>query len=348
MVDEKEKDKNNPFSVRLEPEEKKKLIQFIDESGKNNKEFMTSLINLYELNKVKIKNIDLIGDINKLEVDTSNILKRFNDIIETLEGQKTHIIEESSKELSLYKEKVNNVHQEIHEVKLDNARLKEMFTDVDNVNKSLKEQLQHLQESSKQQIDQLHVSVNDKSLLVEEYKGKNDMLLGQLKQYEKYPEQLEEVRKLLTDSQTRNAELSDTVKEHELSIGNLMKEINTLNTIHDNEISSYKKEIHALKAEHDKSIKTLETEYKKTFDTLIQKHTEEVKTLKDRHEIEKERAVLKIQQEMQQRIQALHEEYNNKVSSYQRQTEEMNTRYNQLLKDYRQQENKIKDQQEEA
>ena len=46
-------DNNNPFSVRMESDDKEKLIELIQESGKSSKEFMGILMGAYELNKVK-------------------------------------------------------------------------------------------------------------------------------------------------------------------------------------------------------------------------------------------------------------------------------------------------------
>ena len=84
-------DENKVLGIRLEPEERKRFDDFVTEGGKNNKDFLSTLLNLYELSKGKVKNINLVGDIEALEGYTNKIQKTFIDIIDKLENQKGDI-----------------------------------------------------------------------------------------------------------------------------------------------------------------------------------------------------------------------------------------------------------------
>jgi len=60
-------EKSTVLGIRLDTEERKRFDEFVGEEGKNNKDFLNTLLNLYELNKGKVKNINLVGDIDVLE-----------------------------------------------------------------------------------------------------------------------------------------------------------------------------------------------------------------------------------------------------------------------------------------
>jgi hypothetical protein len=139
MADEK---KSEVVSIRLDTEDRERLKAFVEEEGKNNKDFMSLLLNLYELNKAKIKNVNLVGDIEQLEQQTAKINQIFINIVDKLEGQKASILENGAKELDIYKDKVYKLQEDNTSLKLDNETTNKMYTDVYNVNTSLKQQIE--------------------------------------------------------------------------------------------------------------------------------------------------------------------------------------------------------------
>ena len=92
-------EKSTVLGIRLDTEERKRFDEFVGEEGKNNKDFLNTLLNLYELNKGKVKNINLVGDIDVLEGYTNKIHQAFIAVIDKLESQKN---------LQIYKDKINN------------------------------------------------------------------------------------------------------------------------------------------------------------------------------------------------------------------------------------------------
>jgi len=105
-------EKSTVLGIRLDIEERKRFDEFVGEEGKNNKDFLNTLLNLYELNKGKVKNINLVGDIDVLEGYTNKIHQAFIGIIDKLESQKDDISENSQKNLQTYKEKISNIQNE--------------------------------------------------------------------------------------------------------------------------------------------------------------------------------------------------------------------------------------------
>lgn len=198
-------------------------------------------------------------------------------LIDKLESQKGDISEISEKNLQIYKDKVNNSENEISVLKIKNSTFNEKLTSVNNVNKTLEEQN-----------IQLQGSLQDKTLIVDEYKGKNDMLLSQMRQYEKYPDQLETTKGLLADAQSKTIDLSNNIKNMDFTINNLKES-----------------------AESQKTIST------KAIGALTVIHKNEIEALNDKAEFEKQKAILVLKQQQQEQIQKLQSELNNKINDYQ-------------------------------
>ncbi len=278
-------EKTKVFGVRLENEELEKINTYMQEEGKKNREFMQMLINLYELQKGKAKNINLVGDIEELEKYTSKMHQAFINIIDKLEGQKECIAEEKNNELQIYKEKVNALKKELEELKENNSINEERLNAINIENNSLKEQNTSLQESLK-----------DKSLIVEEYKEKNDTMTGLLHEYKDYKVETEQYKSLLADAQAKSIELSDKIKAQELEVEKLKLKLEDLKKEHEKEL----KKVAELKDfEKEKLLLKQEKEHNKLL-KMIQEEIQEVKA-KNNKEIE----------EYQNKYKALLEELEN-------------------------------------
>jgi len=114
-------EKSTVLGIRLDAPERKRFDEFVTDEGKNNKEFLSTLLNLYELNKGKVKNINLVGDIEVLEGYTNKIHKSFINIIDKLESQKNDISESNNKDLQIYKNRVNDLESKIDETNIINS-----------------------------------------------------------------------------------------------------------------------------------------------------------------------------------------------------------------------------------
>ena len=270
-------EKSTVLGIRLDAPERKRFDEFVTDEGKNNKEFLNTLLNLYELNKGKVKNINLVGDIEVLEGYTNKIHQSFINMIDKLESQKNDISENSSKDLQIYKDKVNNLKDEFNEIKSINSTNEEKLISVNNDNITLKEQS-----------NQLYASLQDKLTIIEEYKSKNDTLTGLLNEYKQYKIENEEIKGLLADAQSKGIEKENLIKEHEFTINNLNGNIDSLR-------SDNKKSIEKLKADHEQELQT----YKKLA------------------KIDKEMAILDKDKEHQKTIEDFNSKHNKEIEEYQ-------------------------------
>lgn len=241
-------EKSSVLGIRLDIEERKKFDEFVASEGKNNKEFLSTLLNIYELNKGKTKNINLVGDIEELEGYTNKIQKVFINIIDKLENQKEGIAENSQKDLQIYKDKVNSLIIDNERLTLVNSTIDDKLTNVNNIMLTIEEQNKSLNESLKDKID-----------LIEGYKGKNDMLLSDLAEYKGFKTKVEQYKGLLADAQAKSIEKDNSIKEKDFAISGLDKNLKTK----ENDINNLKlKNEEDLKQVNNKYIAELEQQKK--------------------------------------------------------------------------------------
>ncbi|MCB2357155.1 hypothetical protein [Clostridium estertheticum] len=277
-------EKSTVLGIRLDIEERKRFDEFVGEEGKNNKDFLNTLLNLYELNKGKVKNINLVGDIDVLEGYTNKIHQAFINVIDKLESQKCDISENGQKNLQIYKDKVSDLQNEITSVTLLNSMNEEKLIILNNDNVALKEKHNQLQESSQ-----------DKLTIIKEYQGKNDTLTGILEEYKQYKVEVEEYKKLLADTQSKNIELKDSIKDKDATVNNLSKDIVNL------------------KEGHEKAVNGLT----KSQEQLKDKHIEDIQQLKEKASITMDKALLKLQKEQQDQLSQNQLKYNEEIEEYQ-------------------------------
>src|SRR5665647_2794582 len=277
-------EKSTVLGIRLDTEERKRFDEFVGEEGKNNKDFLNTLLNLYELNKGKVKNINLVGDIDVLEGYTNKIHQAFINVIDKLESQKGDISENGQKNLQIYKDKVSDLQNEINSVTLLNSTNEEKLIILSKDNTSLKEQHNQLQESSK-----------DKLTIIKEYQGKNDTLTGILEEYKQYKVEVEQYKKSLSEIQSKNIELQDSLKDKDFTVNNLSKDIVNL------------------KEDHEKSINGLT----KSQEQLNDKHIEDIQQLKEKASITMDKALLKLQKEQQEQLNQNQVNHNAEIQEYQ-------------------------------
>ncbi len=277
-------DKSTVLGIRLDAEERKRFDSFVSEEGKNNKTFLDTLLNLYELNKGKVKNINLVGDIETLEEYTNNIHQAFINVIDKLESQKGYIAENSQKDLQIYKDKVNNLENELEAIKLVNLDRQTELTSINDDNINLKEQHTQLQES-----------LQDKLTIIKEYQNKNDTLTGLFEEYKQYKVEIEQYKKLLADSQSKVFELKDNVKDKDFTINGLNKDILNLKEIQEKAI----------------------VELTKSQDQLKDKHISDIERLNDKANIKMDKSLLALQKSQQDQLSHEQLKYNKEIQEYQ-------------------------------
>jgi len=277
-------DKSTVLGIRLDAEERKRFDNFVSEEGKNNKTFLDTLLNLYELNKGKTKNINLVGDIETLEEYTNNIHQAFINVIDKLESQKGCIAENSQKDLQIYKDKVNNLENELEAIKIVNSARQTKLKSIYDDNSNLKEQHTQLQES-----------LQDKLTIIKEYQSKNDTLTGLFEEYKQYKVEIEQYKKLLADSQSKIFELKDNLKDKDFTVNGLNKDIVNLKEIQEKAIA----------------------ELTKSQDQLKDKHISDIERLNDKANIKMDKSLLALQKSQQDQLSHEQLKYNKDIQEYQ-------------------------------
>ena len=152
-------DNNAPFSVRMESGDKEKLLELIQGSGKSNKEFMSDLLNAYELNKTKIEIPDIAKDIEGLQALTKQINEYYVNMGKRIENIRKCKDIEFTKETEVYRNRIDVLKADNDKINGDYESLQQSYNNSCNDYKKCKAQL-----------DQLQENLQDKTLLVEEYK----------------------------------------------------------------------------------------------------------------------------------------------------------------------------------
>ena len=250
-------DNNNPFSVRMESEDKEKLMELIQESGKSSKEFMGILMGAYELNKVKMDIPEVAEDINHLEALTNqinNIYVNMAKRIQTIDAAKTL---QFNKDMEIYKSKIESLKAENEGFKIDKEAMVSLLKDSSDISEGLKKQ-----------VAQFNEIMDSNKALIQEYKEKNDTLAGLVNEYKGFKNENETLKNLLADSQARNTDLSNKINTKDMEIDTLKTKLEAAATETPKEV----KRISELK-EFEKEKALLEQE--KLFNKKMQELQEE-------------------------------------------------------------------------
>lgn len=265
------------WGLKLDSDLKEKLQSIIKEDFESSKDFMESLVGLYELNKIKKGDNILIAEVEELEQLTNRINMIFinaNARINTMLKDK----DIKAGEQQQYKDKV------IERLQTDILKLEEDKEKISNIN----DELVNINNEYLQQVNQLTKSNQTLEELVTEYKNKNDTLAGTLTEYKAEHE--------------NNKILQDKIRE-------LERKLNDLNIVAENQAKTI---IESDVIKQEQALK-----HSRDIDDLHAKYENEIETLKARADIEMSKKILELQQQYQTKIQALQEKHNQDIEQYQ-------------------------------
>lgn len=300
-------DNNNPFAVRMETDDKEKLLELIQESGKSSKEFMGILMGAYELNKVKIDIPEVAEDINHLEALSNQINTIYVNMaqrIQTIDAAKAL---QFDKDMEIYKSKIESLKTENQRLNIDKEAMETTLEESFNISDELKKQVKQLSE----------IADSNKALILE-YKEKNDTLTGLVTEYNAFKNENEAFKSLLADSQARNIELGNTIKTKEIEVEGLETKLEAAAVEAQKEVTRF-----AELKEFEKERSLLEVSNLKTkIETTITESQKEVARVSEQKEFEKEKALLAQEKSFNKQMQELQDESYKKVLEYQKQAED--------------------------
>jgi|GEM_PF-3715756 len=105
------------YSVRLGEVEREKLNRFVSESGLSNKDFISDLISMYEMQKAKTAEPVFAEDIKELETVTRRMNAIYVNMVERVNSMMMESAEQVKSEKEVYEKK-------LAELSAENQRLK--------------------------------------------------------------------------------------------------------------------------------------------------------------------------------------------------------------------------------
>ncbi|WP_409070060.1 hypothetical protein ACFLKB_17710 (plasmid) [Clostridium sp. FAM 1755] len=244
-------------SYRLKEDTKDKIKQQLDQLGLTQEQYFNKVVSMMELENLKKNNIFAVNTM-ELQDLTQRIYNLFIGLCE--QGNSF----------------LNNKDAELEEIK---NKYKDMLFNKDNSIIQLKNELQQVYSN-------LDVFQKEK----EEYK--NYMLLSDLAEYKQYKIEIEEYKKLLADSQTKNIDKGNIIKANEFKI-------NELNNTIENLKEDNKQQLENIKKENELNIKLAIAEVKEDLDNKLSqeqlKHNKNIEEYQNIYkalleELEKERS----------------------------------------------------------
>jgi sulfur carrier protein ThiS len=280
-------DINKTFGVKV-PEllhsEATELMKKLDLSGEG---FLTELVNVYKSEKAK-EDVPIIAeDLRDLQALSQRISGIYLNMAYKIEN-----INKASEQNK--QEELTKRDSTISDLQYKNSELNKSVEVLEGVFNATCEDKNILTET----VNQLTNSIKDKNLIVDEYKSKNDMLLGDLSDYKQYKTQLEEYKKLLADAQARNIDKENIIKDNDYSINRLTTDLKTkYDAIEDLKIKhgldleilkkDNQKELDQLKKENELNIKLAAADIKEDLNNKFNqeqlKHNKEVEIYQSKY-----------------------------------------------------------------
>ena len=278
-MEEVKENKSIVTSYRLNQDTKDKLQQQLKDLGMTQEQYFNKAVSFMELENVK-KNSFLSKDTTIIQSNLDAILNAFVSIadssnnlignkdaeIETLKAKYKDMLADKESLITEQKQELQDVYNNLL-----------MLQDEDKENKS---ELLNIKIEHNKQLDQLETNLKDKTLIVEEYKGKNDMLLSDLAEYKQYKVEVGEYKNLLADAQARNIDKDNIIKDTDYNVKQLNEIIEKLKQ--DNQ-----KELDQLKKESELNIKLAVAEVKEILNNKLNqeqmKHNEEIEMYQNKY-----------------------------------------------------------------
>ncbi|MCB2362200.1 hypothetical protein [Clostridium estertheticum] len=284
------------YAVKLDGNVKEELLQLLegyklDADGANAGDFVKMLLEVYKTNKLVRQVVGSDAELKELNTITNRIYSIYGNILERNNTRNNALQIEFGEQSTQKDAIINGVKEKLQEQKEEYILLQNTFNNCCEDKIKLEadnRQLQKLNDSLEFNNSKL---VYDTNSLLEEKKVNNKLSL-----------ELEELKKLLADSQTKNIDLDNTIKNNVTTINGLNKEIEKAT------------------ADNNKSIIELQS-----------KQDAAVEMLKEKAIYAKDKALLDLDKIHQEQILKLNNKREEEIEQYQNKITEHQTKYNMLL-----------------
>jgi DNA repair exonuclease SbcCD ATPase subunit len=277
------------FGVKVSEEVYDKVKSMIDVSGISSKEWFEKIIAVSEIQSLKDGAGDYKQDLSELELHTTRIYELVANMIQRANYLKDGALKEV-------------------EIKLESREL--TITQLQDNAKSLNEELEKVKEESKQsesekqtlneQVEGLRATNETNQALIQEYKEKIDTLSSLVNEYKGFATENVELK------ETHAAEKNRMIAEFEQKESRYLSANEELNqTVHNQQdlIDRLNEDFNTTIQSNEKETVLLKTNFENQFAQLT-----------GQKDLEKERAILEVERKHQEQLQAVHEQYNEKLA----------------------------------
>jgi len=253
------------WSVRMPEEMKEKISVMITESGLIPKDFMTQLMQLYELNAIKQIQPFMAVDVEELSQLTGRIQHIFVNLCErvtTFQQQREEEFGEKLSEkdsmLSIFNERIQSLEGQLSQDEEEMGLLKKQYDEICQ------------QYAQAEEICETHKA------LVLEYREKNDTLTGLLGEYKELKQMSEELKRSLDEEQRQCLAVRNQLLEKE-------KETDYLKGLLEDQKAAAQSELERrlelAGIAKEKEMLALQKDQQKKLEDIQQQYTEKVREL---------------------------------------------------------------------
>lgn len=268
------------WSVRMPDEMKDKMSAIIIDSGLNAKEFISQIIQAYELKAAKKLQPVMDADIEELSLLTGRVHNLFINLCErvtSFQQQKEDEfgikLSEKDGMLAVFNDRFRHQEQKLIQYEDEMAALKKQYEDICQ---------QHVQTA---EMCEAHKA------LVLEYREKNDTLTGLLGEYQEFKHQTEVLKQAVEEERTLRRDIESKLREKENESRQMQ------NLVEETEKSAgaqLHQRLESLNIEKEKEILILQKDHQRKLETVQQQYADKIKELLDMIEgLQKEKAFKK-------------------------------------------------------
>lgn len=277
------------FGFKVTEEMYDKLKQTIESSGDSAKDWLEKAYSLVAIQSIKEGSADYKPDLSELEMHTTRIYELVANMIQRANYLKDDAVKSLENKLDSRELTISELQSNVKGLKENVTQLEESSKQDDEEKRSLTEQVEGLR------------STNENNLaLIQEYKEKIDTLSSLVNEYKSYSVENVELKekhaaekeKIKAEFQQKENRFVSSIEEYKETTHDQQEQIEKLTEKLNSTIQVNEKETESLKANFENQLTQLTSQ----------------------KDLEKERAVLEAERKYQEQLQAIHDQYNEKIA----------------------------------
>lgn len=209
------------WSIRMTDEMKEKIKLLTEQAGLSAHEFLSEIIDLYEIKQSKNVNPLLDKDIDELLIHTARIHKIFVNISEKVAHFQRQREEETLTKMTSNDITITLLHEQVKITEDKNKLLEEELSIFKHENMQLKDDAIRLCDTCETQ-----------KALTQEYKEKNDTLTGLLSEYKQHKEIQKQLQTEIETYRVKERMLNDDINNKNKEIVDFKKMLRETETAH--------------------------------------------------------------------------------------------------------------------